>query len=259
MSKSNCLFCLTDRIRVPCYYKENCFRCNKQPGKPGCHSIQRYCLLCIRRHLELDKPRNQRSESVKCPLCPAVTNPRILNQEYSYEPDYRMMADDTTIDYPCFHDENGCEFVGSQTDLHAHMMKCEYSTTSCMHCGAYFMARLRTEHEAVCPLMSNCPLCPMRILTSKLREHCLSCHDQSKCIHCSHWISTNEIDIHQTQLCPLRIIRCAYCPLNYKISDKSTHLHRHLTEIEISVGQVAHQLQDLQRRMFRVLKDMSDE
>jgi len=258
MSSAQCMYCLTDRIRIPCFYKESCFRCVKEPGRPGCHSIKRYCLLCIRNHLQLNQRRDNRTTLVKCPLCPATTNPRLLKQENAYEPDYRMMDDDPATDYPCFHSEKGCNFVGSQTGLHRHIKECDYATTSCSYCGAYFEKHFRETHEITCPALSGCPFCPSRMPFGEVYTHCRDEHQRLKCTHCDQWIHTDTYDAHFTTLCPMRRINCSHCHSSYTAANKNAHLMVHMEEIDISMGIMANEMRQLRARMNRVLREMKE-
>jgi len=256
-TSSTCMICLSDQIRVPCFYKESCFGCKKESGRPSCHSIQRYCLLCIQRHLQFAIPKQERVKKVKCPLCPATTDPRKLHAEIAYEPDYRMMSDDPAI-YPCFHSEAGCDFVGSQMELHQHTTTCAFWTMSCDHCHQYFQKRKEADHIAVCPEMVDCgvPGCNDRIRIQAVQLHRIQVHRQRMCTQCFDWVEEANYQEHLESSCTHRLIPCRHCYQHPRYKDRDAHLQMHLSEIGTSMELMTREMTTLRIRMDRIMEDM---
>lgn len=256
-----CMICLSDRIRVPCAYKETCFGCKKIPGRPSCHSISRYCLMCIRGHLQLNKPWGERAEVLKCPLCPATTNPQRLKAQTAYEPDYRMMSMDPATDYACFHSERGCKFQGGQMELHKHMGQCAFSTIACRYCHQYLEKRHEKEHKAVCPRLIDCvvPGCHERIGQSlqDIHRHRIDVHHDKICIHCQEWIKADAHESHEVS-CPHRPTACRHCVDRPQKKDRQKHLQMHMSEVASSMEFMTRQMASLRTRMDRLLEDMNE-
>lgn len=221
-----CLICHTDRIRLPAYCREECFHCPREANRPGCHSIQRYCLLCLRQYLQLNRAREDRDAQIKCPLCPATTSPRQWNGSPVYDLDYRMMAEDQGNDWDCLE----CQIViGTQNDLHQHVQnECPSRFILCPHCAGMYMMKNQRDHEQTCVGMMSCSLCQERIVVNQKEQHLLTIHNLTRCPHCSHEVCASGIQEHMETHCMRRKIKCPTCHGRVEAASLREHVDQHL-------------------------------
>jgi len=249
MEKLQCVLCLED-VRVPVFFKPQCFPCPSPRGKPGCHSTRRVCLWCAREFLGLNKRFDQRKRTLKCLYCPTMGKPqKIRNADEAYQKDYSYMSLDTRKDYPCFHSTKGCTFQGSQNDLNRHVMsECLYRTTSC-RCKAFFLAMDAEQHQQECLLYRKCPLCTTHVFCEEYHDHLLQEHQRKPCRHvgCDQLLPEDQWELHMARDCPFRSVRCTLCGDLQRVCDYQDHLSRHIVETQQKMVELVHQMKETQQ------------
>lgn len=249
MEKLQCLICHDD-VRVPVSFKQKCFPCPVQRGKPGCHSTLRVCLLCARQYLELNKPFRQRKASLKCLLCPTVGNPQKLKgANDAYIKDYMYMSIDLRSDYACFHSTSGCAFKGTQNELDRHIQnECQYRMTTCQ-CNALYRVVDAQEHFASCAFYHKCPVCATYVLWDGYHAHLSSAHQLVACRHvgCDKLMSLAAQESHMARECPYRSLRCDLCSNLKRVCDYKDHLVAHIQQHQMRMVQLTGQLSETQR------------
>lgn len=233
-----CSICL-ETVRVPVGFE--CFPCERKPGKASCNSVRRACILCAREYLKLNKPPMKRPTEKKCLVCPATCNPRHLAQgDAAYRKDFMYMAIDKRSDYPCFYDDKGCAFTGTQNDLDRHMHgECEYRWTPCV-CGALYRVYQAADHFRSCCMYQECPVCREWVLENELSEHRKLIHHQFVCpnVGCDH-VGASE----QHEACPYQLLSCEACHQPYPRKDAVRHWKDH---VQLSQHDLRDSLQRLQ-------------
>lgn len=251
MEKKVCLFC-HDEVRVPVFYKTEFLPCPQPRGRPGCHSINRVCVLCARDHLGLNKPYRQRKEKIKCLLCPTVGYPRKLRGAHeAYEKDYSYMSMDKKVDYPCFHSASGCDFKGTQNGLDHHMQyDCLYRTTSCK-CGELYRIVDGEEHIKTCILYRECPVCSQLVYRDDFNDHLSTAHDLLACRHvgCDKLVATSVHVSHMATECPYRSVRCSICGELKRVCDYTVHLSLHIHQHQQTMLQLVSQMNETHKNL----------
>jgi hypothetical protein len=229
------------------------FPCEERPGEMKCNSIQRYCLLCARRYLELNRPRAERSAVIKCPLCPATMNPRRLNASLGYEKDFLFMTLDTRNDIRCPYEDKGCKFGGTQTELHRHIVsECPHRKVYCDLCRMNYTASEEEDHKSECMGRVYCDVCEERIPRIDIDNHLREEHQVARCRDCSGIIFYDEEEnIHMAQ-CPMRPIQCAHCNESNPAVEHRNHLISHMDRIQVHIQSLHQELSDRIRLLRRL-------
>jgi len=257
-TETECMMCHSEMIKLPSFFKDTCFHCRRTPGKPGCHSIQRSCLPCIRSYLQLNLPKSERSNRVKCPLCPAFTDPTRLNQQKAYDLDYRMMAQDKRTDIPCIHDTK-CSFRGTQFELHRHVQtECPERHTTCPHCNVMYIAKNQKSHEELCVAMILCPICHLRVGTAQRNHHLRQVHHREACARCETSVPIGHMNHHNKEDCVFRSEECPYCHQQEFVKDMLSHLQQHLEVSQQEVKNHCELMNAHQRETHRICALMMD-
>lgn len=245
-----CLLCQSD-LRIPAQII--CFPCSRSVnGEPGCNAAKRYCVPCIRKYLELNTPKENRSLSKKCLFCPSKVNPRLLGTfDQVYSKDYFTMSQDTRIDYTCFHDDKGCAFKGSQNELDRHLKRdCIYRTSSCK-CKKFYIAQYEAEHRQDCPYFKECPKCKQMISIDMLSAHLFEEHDLVKCAHteCNDLLATNKQCDHMEKQCKFRMVVCKHCKKCTRATDLASHVLDHIRGEQRNIQELAQRMMTIRQRL----------
>ena len=231
MEKLLCYICHND-VRVPVFFESKCFPCPKNRGKRSCHSTLRTCVVCARTFLDLNKPRAERKEWVKCLLCPTVCYPQKLRGDDAYTKDFSYMSLDKRADYPCFHEDRGCAFKGSQNELDRHLQEaCDYRFTVC-RCGCFHRIVDGPAHSAVCPFFTVCKVCQVCVLNEQYDDHLRSVHDLMACRHigCDMLTPSADLERHMVSQCEYRSVFCLQCQGYQRRCDFQAHLQQHVEQ-----------------------------
>ena len=251
MEKKVCLFC-HDEVRVPVFYKTDFLPCPQPRGRPGCHSINRVCVLCAREHVGLNKPYRQRKEKIKCLLCPTVGYPRKLRGAHeAYEKDFSYMSMDKTVDYPCFHSGSGCGFKGTQNGLDHHIQyECLYRMTTCT-CGTQYRVIDEKEHIKTCVLYWECPVCSSAVYKDDVNTHLSTVHTVVSCRHvgCDKLIATSALESHMAKECPYRSVHCNLCGELKRVCDYKDHLSLHIHQHQQTMVQLVSQMNETHKTL----------
>lgn len=216
MEKISCVICLKD-VRCPVHMLP--FPCkthnNIQQGIPSCNDTVIVCMPCAQQYLHMNQfPVHSRPDRVKCLICESTCNPRTLFRSAdAFQKDFTYMRLDNTNNYPCFHEELGCKFTGTQSSLDRHLRhQCLYRTVKCI-CGFYCKAVEMDHHILVCSHHKSCTFClPLqkRFSIDEISQHIIQEHGKVACTSCSEWIDCDKRNIHEDQ-CPQKIIACEIC------------------------------------------------
>ena len=202
MDSLSCPLCLeTCRVPVeitgfPCYSNDNIH----------CHSMIRYCKACCLQLFEMDKPRHERKQFLKCLFCDTNVNPQLL-ERVPFRTDYFLIRQDTTSSLTC----PSCEYVASDhQDLEKHCsQQCLNALrVSCSACGAF-----RTSETHTC-----------LVEETKHPEE-----DMTVCSQCSK-STLLSMDEHLESECLLRLIPCKYCKERVPAIHFTDHLLLHREE-----------------------------
>jgi len=223
-----CCIC-HEKVRVPVRFI--CFPCKNENG-PSCNSITRVCLKCACGYLQLDKKRSERTFYRKCLTCPAVVKCSNLSAINSYEKDFFTMSLDLKKDYPCFYDNDGCRFLGTQNELDHHIQtKCLFRVVSCIYCQTYYQAKDEDNHVLECKERFRCSFCLEHIPLQEETEHFLKKHEQKKCPYCRHYIPIVSFEQHLIE-CPERPCECPSCRKKIRKHEMHDHLVEHIVSCE---------------------------
>lgn len=227
-----CCIC-HENVRVPVRFI--CFQCKNEPGHPSCNSITRICLLCAREYLELDKKRTERIFYRKCLTCPALVKCSTLSALNSYEKDFFIMSRDSKEDYPCFYDQDGCRFIGTQNELDQHIQhECLLRVISCRYCRTYYQAKDEDDHVLQCKERFHCSFCLEYIPLEKEKDHFLEFHQQQKCPYCCRYRPSVSFDRHLVE-CPERPRECLCCHEKIIKHQMHDHLLEHIISYEKTI------------------------
>lgn len=249
MEQIVCIIC-HERPRIPVRLL---FPCVERPGEIRCNSIQRYCLLCARRYLELNKSRAERPCIIKCPLCPATLNPRRLNASAAYEKDFLLMTIDTRNDIRCPYDEKGCKFDGNHMDLHKHVVsECPHRKVYCQLCHATYTASLEDDHVFECIGRVCCDVCEERIPHDDIDAHLRDEHHVARCGDCGGIIFYDEEEDTHRIVCPMRPVQCTHCNEFHPASEYHNHLIHHIDGVQANIHSINQNLSDRIRYLYRL-------
>lgn len=248
---------------MPVQFSRQCFACpsSKENGGRCCQDMIRVCLMCARRYLELNVPRMQRDVSRKCLMCDTRAELSTLNDEVAYHKDFLLMSLDTRADYPCFWSEDGCGFLGNQTQLERHIREdCDFRSIRCPGrsrmgaCRKNCVAHKLAEHILMnCEFHADCPICKDRISINSLETHLEVAHDAIECVHCKMTIlPKSDLNHHMEKMCPNKPLDCSICG-DHGISRVvfGEHIHHHIvgcsqvmTQCTAQIRQVAQTIDD---------------
>lgn len=220
-----CCLCLGE-VLVP--VKTKAFDCQRLPGKPSCHDVNRICLLCASKFFHLNTPVRMRPNYLKCLFCPATCDPRVLNAESAYEKDFMLMSLLTRKDIPCFHSDLGCTFKGNQNEMDRHIQdECVHRITKCQ-CGTFHKVIDTPEHYKECRYYKQCPCCKDWKHVDVMVKHVELDHYSKFCAHCHKVYFIHTIAEH-VLTCTMRLVNCDFCNNHVMYSKMGEHLMFHIT------------------------------
>lgn len=245
-----CLIC-HEPPRVP--VELICFPCHRQAkGKIGCNELRRVCVLCARRYLQLNIPKNQREFHKKCLICASTVNPRYLGgAEQIYRKDKFTMSRDPKMDYRCFHEELGCSFQGSQMELDRHLQEdCKFRTTTCA-CQKFYIINEEAVHRSHCPYYKACGKCAELCHIDKLSDHLFEQHGLVKCAHmeCDHLSTTDKHQQHMEKECKYRSVVCKHCKCFTRATNLANHVLEHIRDEQRGVQELAKTMMACRQRL----------
>jgi len=259
-----CPICM-DRPLLPVKLRSNLFRCKRHPGKPSCHDVTRLCLFCARKYLHMDKPMEERPETIKCLTCPKQVDPRrIRRPDFAYERDWMLMAMDTQKDHKCFYSPDGCSFVGDQSQLLRHIQtQCSYRLTGCK-CGKIYPLHRMREHVHNCSLYRRCYFCneteEVFIQIDQVVHHVENVHHMKYCFNngCTLTVPIHEYKNHCEQQCIFRIVQCAICDQSFMFHSLKTHMYDHLQNYNLDLQNKITEMRSIELDIHNTIGILSD-
>lgn len=245
-----CFICLQP-VCVP--IKIIAFPCIEQIGKPTCHDIQRACLCCARTFLELNKPQALRSNTKKCPFCPALCNPMLLNAWKAYRKDYLLMSI-FNEKINCPYKVEGCPYQDFHMGIDKHLQsQCGFRYTKCS-CGEFIKINLLSSHSKTCKDYSICNFCNESIHYDFMYSHIENKHYQKKCMYCQTFFTLSEINVHVHE-CPLKPIECQYCHLFFFQKNYKNHIYYEYEKQQQIIETTIKRLRLEQEKLNMIFKD----
>lgn len=229
-----------------------CFPCKTTPGRPSCHSLTRVCLLCARRYLELDKPRNQRAYTKRCLTCTSTVRPSTLNASKAYEKEFLLMRFDGEKgnEYECSYVPDGCTYRGTQLQLDVHMgTECLFRTMSCEFCKTYFVAHQQEQHLHQCTYCTTCKECGKRVGITKVEQHLKEVHQLVPCEDCHQYVKETDMERHRNELCEYRSLLCMLCMTSVPFCHWKLHLQSERLKLEKESSELAQRALMISRKM----------
>jgi len=202
MDSLSCPLCLeTCRVPVeitgfPCYSTDAIH----------CHSMIRYCKACCIQLFELDRPRDERKQFLKCLFCDTSVNPQLL-ETVPFRTDHFLICRDTARFLAC----PSCDYVAPD---HQDLEK---------HCSQQCLNALRV----------SCSACG--VVESVSQTHaCLAdeeppSEDMTVCSQCSK-STLLSMEEHLETECLLRLVPCKYCKERVPAIHFTDHLLFHREE-----------------------------
>ena len=154
----------------------------------------------------------------QCPCCTNTSCVASHNSEYAQQIN-KLQAKCPTPQ---------CQWHGSLEEVMGHLQQCPDATVTCPQCGTSILRKLQFKHEDCCPLQKRkCFYCR--------EERCakdIIVHEQTECpwrkVECSNRcgnldILHDKLDIHEKELCPLRLVLCKVCNREYIAEDFEQH------------------------------------
>ena len=195
----------------PCYRSEEIH----------CHTMIRYCKACCLTLFELNRPREDRKDFLKCLYCDTSVNPRML-LSLPFRTDHFQIRHDPVKDLKC----SSCDHLAQDHScLEKHCsQECEqFPRLFCNGCGAYHASS--TPHRC----SSRCPWCDEPILEDQYSEHLVEYHEMQACEACGKFTSLS-LEQHGETECICRRMDCKYCPEQVEALHFPDHLLFHMEE-----------------------------
>ena len=223
-----CSICFTSPPLIPVWF--TCFPCRKETNHPNCNSIARVCWKCARTYLESDKKKTVRSSRKRCLQCQAYTNPKLFSSHTpGYIIDYMLMKLDDKK-RKCIYSSDGCRMEGFQMEILEHSQNsCEYRPVICEGCHHSYKSLELEVHKSqcieykLCPLYSLCSEQCRFILVKNMEAHLEERHQSKTCPKCSEIVLIESFEMHETEMCPRRLIHCTFCDGTYPLCEYASH------------------------------------
>ena len=211
----DCPLCL-DTCKVP--VEITGFPCHR-PEEIHCHTMIRYCRTCCTKLFELDKPRHERKEYLKCLYCDSSLNPRELSAT-PFRTDHFLIRQDANRDLGC----PRCDHVAvDHQALEKHCAhECEETDRLVCGCGTHHSKR--SNHA--CAL---CTLCDRCVSTDTYSQHLVEYHEMEVCNQCDK-MTHLPMEEHRETECLCRLLPCRYCPETVQALHFTDHLLGHMEE-----------------------------
>ena len=250
MEIPRCIICL-DQVQIP--VELTCFPCGKDTSKITCFSLQRMCYFCAIRFLELDVDPEKREFHKKCLFCGTMVRLNEVRTLKAFRYDFSLMNADSRK-LVCLYCR---DFKGYSIQIIRHMAEtCVESPKECI-CGDIFTLSTEKQHKLSCHHYRVCMECLESIPETEFRSHQFQQHHKTQCSACHLYIDNEEFIHHTVQKCMERLVSCDLCFHVMRFCNLSTHLSKHLQEIDRELEKVNQQVHDVFRAYQTVRKQFS--
>uniref|UniRef100_A0A0G4HSV3 TRAF-type domain-containing protein n=1 Tax=Chromera velia CCMP2878 TaxID=1169474 RepID=A0A0G4HSV3_9ALVE len=182
-----------------------CYCLVSNPYVLDCDGGHFFCLECLDKHvahfLQNVKDGNDSSSSedviCRCPLCnKEATRMHPLGdtmRRYIHE----------TFQWTCTHEREGCKFVGTVTQMSAHIEKeCPFVPFTCSDCRRHIPRKDVDSHAATGRCKLPCDLCKVPLSMTEREAHTAECLRRVCCGHCGEHLQGACLKDHLESVCP---------------------------------------------------------